>query len=176
MTPRRIARIALLLSVAILMYAFIATSGTRHTVAAQPRSESADDRCIQVGGMLMTNFGAVDQNTTLGTATGDLRGAVTGTLLGTPQPGDNNTVIFHVQHHWVTESGDTLFFDPAAATTLPLSQFVFAIITYPVHLKGGTGRFAGATGDLNAIGEIDLNSGTVFRYSGHVCFASAEED
>jgi hypothetical protein len=176
MTPGRIARIALLLSIAMLMYTFIATTGTRHAVAAQPRPDSAESRCTQVGGMLMTNFGAIDQNTTLGTATGDLRGAVTGTLLGSPQPGDNGTLIFHVQHHWVTESGDTLFFDPAAATTLPLSQSVFAIITYPVHLKGGTGKFTGATGELNAIGELDLSSGTVFRYSGHVCFASAEED
>ena len=174
MTLRRITRIALLITVAI--FAFIANSGTPHAAAAPPRPESADRHCTQVGGMLMTNFGVVNGSTTLGTATGDLRGAVAGTLLGSPQTGPNGTVIFHVQHHWVTESGDTMFFDPATATTLPLSQSLFAIITYPLHLKGGTGRFAGATGDLNAIGEVDLTAGTVFRYSGQVCFASPDND
>jgi hypothetical protein len=124
-----------------------------------------------VGGTIMTNFGAIDQNTTMGTATGDLRGAVSGTILGAPQPGAGNTLVFHVQHHWVTESGDTLSFDPATATTIPLSQTLFAIVTYPLHLTGGTGKFVGAKGDLNAIGEVDLVKGTVFRYSGQVCFA-----
>ena len=82
----------------------------------------------------MTNFGGFDQNTTLGTATGDLRGAVTGTILGTGL-GPNNTVVFHVQHHWVTETGDTLSFDPATATVVPVppSPTLFAIVTYPVH-------------------------------------------
>jgi hypothetical protein len=84
-------------------------------------------------------------------------------------------LVFHIQHHWVTESGDTLFFDPATATTVPLSQTLFAIVTYPVHLRGGTGRFAGATGDMTGIGEVDLSSGTVFRYSGQVCFAASDD-
>lgn len=140
------------------------------------QSPSSAPHCRQVGGTMMTNFGAIDQNTTMGTATGDLRGAVSGTLLGAPQPGTGNTLVFHIQHHWVTESGDTLFFDPATATTAPLSQTLFALITYPIHLTGGTGRFAGASGDLNAIGEVDLSSGTVFRYSGQVCFAAPAND
>jgi hypothetical protein len=106
----------------------------------------------------------------MGTATGDLRGAVSGTLLGQPQQ-VGNTVVFHVQHHWVTESGDTLFFDPATATTVPISQTLFAVVTYPVHLTGGTGKFAGASGDMTAIGEVDLIKGTAFRYRGEVCFA-----
>jgi hypothetical protein len=70
-----------------------------------------------------------------------------------------------------------LLFDPATATTVPLGSGLFAIITYPVHLKGGTGRFANATGDFSSIGEVslpnlpDVTGGTtVFRYSGQVCF------
>jgi hypothetical protein len=47
-------------------------------------------------------------------------------------------------------------------------------VTYPLHLTGGTGKFVGATGDLNTIGEVDLVKGTVFRYSGQVCFAAAD--
>ena len=140
---------------------------------AAPGSKS---HCQTVGGTIMTNFGAIDQNTTMGTATGDLRGAVSGTILGAPQQGTGNTVVFHVQHHWVTESGETLFFDPATATTVPISQTVFAIVTYPLHLTGGTGRFAGATGDISAIGEVDLSTGTVFRYTGQVCYAAADKD
>jgi len=126
---------------------------------------------MAVGGTILTNFGAIDANTTMGTATGDLRGAVSGTLLGAPVAGAGNTVVFHVQHHWVTESGETLNFDPATATTVPLSPTLFAIVTYPVHLTGGTGRFAGATGDMTSIGEVDLVKGIVFRYTGQVCLA-----
>jgi hypothetical protein len=176
MTLNRIARIAFPVSIAVLLFAFIASSGGHPARAAHPRPERAESHCMPVGGMILTNFGAIDQYTTMGVATGDLRGAVSGTLLGAPQPGAGNTLIFHVQHHWVTESGDTLTFDPATATTIPLSQTLFAVVTYPLHLTGGTGRFAGATGDMNAIGEIDLSNGTVFRYSGQVCFAAPDKD
>jgi len=49
---------------------------------------------------------------------------------------------------------------------------LYAILNCPVHIKGGTGKFAGATGDFNNIGVADLGSGrAVFRYSGQVCFA-----
>ena len=174
MTIGRITRIAFFVSIAVLLYAFIASSGGYPAAAPHPQSEPPDRHCAPVGGTVMTNFGAIDQNTTMGTATGDLRGAVSGTLLGAPQPGAGNTLVFHVQHHWVTESGDTLSFDPATATTVPLSQTLFAVVTYPLHLTGGTGRFAGVTGDINAIGEVDLASGTVFRYSGQVCFGDKD--
>jgi hypothetical protein len=176
MTLRRITRIALLVFSAVLLFAFIGSSGGHPAVAGHSQSEQSDRHCKAVGGMILTNFGAIDQNTTMGVATGDLRGAVSGTLLGMPGPGANGTVVFHVQHHWVTESGDTLNFDQATATTAPLSQTLFAIVTYPLHLTGGTGRFAGATGDMNAIGEVDLSNGTVFRYSGQVCFAAPGND
>jgi hypothetical protein len=176
MTPGRITRIAFLVFSAVLLFAFIGNSGGPSARSAQPRPERAESQCTPVGGMILTNFGAIDQNTTMGVATGDLRGAVSGTLKGMPGPGANGTVVFHIQHHWVTESGDTLTFDEATATTVPLSQSLFAIVTYPVHLTGGTGRFAGATGDMNAIGEVDLSSGTVFRYSGRVCFAAPDKD
>ena len=53
---------------------------------------------------------------------------------------------------------------------MPLSQTRYAVIRYPVHINGGTGKFANARGDMNNIGEVDLGSGqTVFRYSGTVC-------
>jgi hypothetical protein len=129
----------------------------------------------------MTNFGVISPTSTLGTATGDLRGAVSASLLGPPEAGASNTVIFHVQHHFVTETGDTILIDPATATSVPVGPGLFAILSYPVHIKGGTGKFAGATGDFTNIGEVllpnapDTTGGTtVFRYTGQVCFAGQD--
>jgi hypothetical protein len=177
MTLGRITRIALLASLAVLLSAFLANSGSHPAAKVQPQSGSGGN-CMHVGGSIITNFGAVDANTTLGPATGDLRGAVAATLLTPPQqvtlPDGRTAVVFNVQHHWVTESGDNIYFDHAVATTLPLSATRFAVISYPAHITGGTGKFAGATGNLTNIGEADLQAGTAFRYSGEVCFADAQ--
>ncbi len=134
--------------------------------------------CQAVGGMLMTNLGAIDANTTMGTVTGDLRGAVGATILSTEAHG--NTLVLHVQHHWVTESGDTLKVARAVATTIavdPVNQpGLYAIVTYPVQIMGGTGKFAELTGQLNSIGEADLSSGMiVLRYFGQLCSAEGED-
>src|SRR5436309_9640621 len=166
--------IAVLASLVIFLSVFLASSGSRPPAEARPQFSGGGNNCIHVGGSIITNFGAVDPNTTLGPATGDLRGAVAATLLTAPQPGPNGTVLFNVQPHWVTESGHTLYFDHAVATTIPVSQTRFAIVSYPTHIVGGTGRFAGATGDLTNIGEADLQAGTALRYFGQVCFADAQ--
>lgn len=165
-----------LIVLAVFIPAAALFSGASPKPNPVPRSSNTERHCLPVGGTVMTNFGAIDPLTnTLGPATGDLRGAVSATLLGAPQPGAGGTVAFHVQHHWVTESGDTITVDPAVATAAPLSQTLFAIITYPIHITGGTGKFAGATGDLTNIGEVDLGAkATVFRYSGQVCFAEQD--
>jgi hypothetical protein len=124
--------------------------------------------CQPVGGMLMTNLGAIDASTTMGPVTGDLKGSVSGTVVSTEVVGNN--LVFHIQHHWVTESGDTLSFDQATATSTPVAPGLYAIVTYPVHLSGGTGKFAQVTGDFTNIGEVDLNTGQiVLRYSGQIC-------
>jgi hypothetical protein len=127
--------------------------------------------CRPVGGMLLTNLGAVDQNTTMGPVTGDLAGAVAATIV-TFQPQNNGTVIlFAVQHHWVTNAGDTLSFSQATVLTKEVAPNVYGVADYTAHLTGGTGRFAGAKGDLKFIGEVDLNTGSlVLRYSGNICF------
>ena len=176
MTLGKLLSTALVLSSSFLLLAFVPAKG--NPKAAPPASSSGDERhCVPVGGMVMTNFGAIDQATTLGYATGDLKGAVGATLLGNPQPGPGGTFIFRVQHHWVTESGDAINVDPAIATTVPIpnSSTLFAVVTYPIRITGGTGKFAGATGNLTNIGEADLVKGTVFRYSGQVCFADPED-
>ena len=130
-------------------------------------------QCRPVGGTVSTNF--IAPTRTLGTATGDLAGAVSADLLGEPTPGPTG-LQFNVQHHWVTDNGDTLDLAPALATTIPLPGTpLFAILSYPVEIAGGTGRFAGVYGVVENIGEVlldlsDFRSGrTVFRYVGTIC-------
>jgi hypothetical protein len=136
---------------------------------ASAQKNNKRQTCQAAGGMLMTNLGAIDASTTMGPVTGDLKGAVSGTIVSTEVIGNN--LVFHVQHHWVTESGDTLSFDQATATSTAVAPGLYAIITYPVHLSGGTGKFAQVTGDFTNIGEVDLNTGQiVLRYSGQLCF------
>ena len=143
-------------------------------LVASSVNASAQDKgspCLPVGGSVMTNF--ITETTTLGTATGDLRGAVSATLLG--QGVDSDSLVFTVQHHWVTEAGDTIFMAVAQATAKPVAEGLFAIVSYPVKITGGTGRFAGASGRLDNIGEVDLTTGrTVFRYHGAVCPAPSK--
>ena len=117
----------------------------------------------------MTNIGVPDANSTMGYATGDLKGAVGVTILSTEAVGNN--LLLHVQHHWVSESGDNISFDPATATTTPVAPGIYAIVSYPTHLNGnGTGKFAGVSGDFTNMGEADLVNGRiVVRYVGAIC-------
>lgn len=174
MNSRKTMRIALFVSLPFLFLAFTAASGGHSALPAPPQTGTAGPTCLTVGGSISTNLGVIDANTTLGTATGDLRGALAAKILGVSQVG-NNTV-FSVQHHWVTESGETLVIDsPATATSVQVAAGLFAITNYSLHISNGTGKFAGATGDLHLIGEVNLNTGqTVFRYTGQVCFAEPD--
>jgi hypothetical protein len=142
--------------------------------SAAAQSPNAQPHCLPVGGTVMTNF--IGGTTTLGTATGDLKGAVSADLLGFAPEGD--TIKFSVQHHWVTDAGDALNSQVATATTKEVSPGLFAVLSYPVVIQGGTGRFKGASGNIDNIGEVYYNpldldaSRTIFRYSGQVCFAA----
>lgn len=151
--------------------AAVAVSTVLFAIAAVAQAKS----CQSAGGMLMTDLGAVDAATTMGVATGDLKGAVGATILNIDPQNNGATLILTLQHHWVAETGDLLFFDQAKATVEQLGgpqSSRYGVVSYPSHLKGGTGRFAGATGDFTAIGEADLATGQlVFRYSGTLCFA-----
>jgi len=173
MLRTKLKTIALLLTPMLLLVAFAFAPASANSHPNRAGWSSHDRDCTPVGGTIITNFGALGQdapNTTLGPVTGDLAGAVAGSLIGQPVI-SGNIATFTVQHHWVVNSGDNIYFDQAQAKTAVLSQTRFAIIDYPVHIKGGTGKFAGAVGDLNAVGEVDLIAGTAFRYFGKVCFA-----
>jgi len=89
-------------------------------------------------------------------------------------PAGDGSITFSVQHHWVTDAGETLTFAPVDVVTAPVGQGIFgATAPSPLFLTGGTGRFERATGALAAFGAADLTRGqTVFRYSGEVCLKS----
>jgi hypothetical protein len=146
--------------------------------SAAAQSPNAQPHCVPVGGSVMTNF-IVDTDSTpalprtLGTVTGDLQGAVSATL--TRQEASGDLVVFTVHHHWTTSAGDRIDIKEAFATAKETvaGSGVYAIVSYPVTIQGGTGRFDHATGQIESIGVVDLNTGrTIFRYSGQVCFAA----
>jgi hypothetical protein len=136
-------------------------------------AEAEDSHCVQVGGGIVTNF--LDNTETLGTATGDLSGGLGVSVLGvTPGTGGGPT-IYHVHHHWVTTSGDTLFFNDADLSAFPtgVSGEILAKYVKGVDLIGGTGRYANLLhpANLAVFGAVDLNQGQLtLRYSGTICF------
>jgi hypothetical protein len=137
-------------------------------------SFAQNSHCTSVGGAILTNlggFGVIDGSpTTLGVATGDLKGAL-GVQIVSASP-DFTSIT--VQHHWVSEDGETLNFDKATLHGIYVSQTLLAVTEYKVHLSGGTGKFANATGNLSSIGEVDFSTGhAVLRYSGTVCYAGS---
>jgi hypothetical protein len=157
----------------------------------RPAAASEDSHSIPVGGTFMSNLGAIGgtgvpstgvPSTTLGRVTGGLSGAVAATI--EKEQNSSGNFVFTVQHHIVTDEGDFVSADEAQATAMQVtgaSPPLFAIVTYPVHITGGTGKFAHATGDITNIGEVrvpnfasgDLSGGTlILRYSGQICFAT----
>jgi hypothetical protein len=124
--------------------------------------------CHNVGGMLMTNIGAIEGVTNLGPVTGDLQGSVAATIKG--QDGKGN---FLVQHYWVTTSGETIIFKEAVLTPVFTSDpNVVAVLwgNYFVDILGGTGKYANATGRISCFGIADFREMTlVLRYRGKVC-------
>ena len=135
----------------------------------------ANPHCSAVGGAILTNLGGFGQidgwPTTMGVATGDLKGAI-GVQIVAASP-DFTSIT--VQHHWVTDAGETLSIDSATLYGAYVTSTLLGVKEYKAHLSGGTGRFEHATGDMSFMGEIDLGSGqVVLRYSGRVCTTANE--
>ena len=130
--------------------------------------------CSNLGGAILTNVGGFGQingsPTTMGVATGDLKGAIGVQIVGSSPDFTSITV----QHHWVTDNGETLNFGQGTLHGTFVAPGLLAVTEYKAQLNGGTGRFANATGETSFIGELDLNTGhVVLRYSGTVCFAGS---
>ncbi len=173
MTFARFTRIAFLVSAAVLLIAFITGSGGHPTAAAQPRSESGERHCIHVGGMLMTNIGAIEGVTNLGPVSGDLQGSIAATIKGQDAQGN-----FLVQHYWVTSAGDTILLKQAVLKPVATSDpNVVAVLwgNYSSDILGGTGKFKNATGRIEYFGIADFREKTlVLRYRGEACFADQD--
>ena len=134
-------------------------------LSAQPGAD-----CHEVAGGIVTNF--VDSSDTLGSATGDLAGGL-GVQVLKQQAGPGGQIVITVQHHWVTQTGDTVSLDQASVTLFPTSVSGLYAASYVDGVtmnKSGTGRLAGATGKLYAWGAVDLSKNElVLRYSGKIC-------
>src|SRR5215831_11743097 len=106
--------------------------------------------CRHVGGGILTNF--LDEATcggptglcSDGTATGDLKGAIGVSVLAVTGN------VYHVRHHLVTETGDTVFWQDADLTTFPTTDSGRVLADYltGVNITGGTGGFENAHGTL----------------------------
>ena len=136
---------------------------------------AGNPHCTDLGGAILTNvggFGQVDGSpTTMGVATGDLKGAI-GIQIVSASP-DFTSIT--VQHHWVTENGETLNIDQATLHGAFVAPGLLAVTEYRATLLGGTGRFARASGNMSFIGELDFNTGhAVLRYSGSACLAGSD--
>lgn len=138
-----------------------------------PNGFAKTSTCSDIGGAILTDlggFGEIDGfGTTLGVATGDLKGALGVRIVNASS--DFTTIT--VEHHWVTDNGEILMLDQATLHGTYVGPGLLAVTDYRIHLKGGTGRFANAKADTTAIGELDLNTGhAVLRYSGKLCFTT----
>jgi hypothetical protein len=125
-------------------------------------------RCESVGGVLMTNIGAIEGKTNLGPVFGDLAGSVAATIMGQDAEGN-----YLVQHYWVDTQGDTILFKQAVLHPVATSDpNVVAVLWghYLAYINGGTGKYKKATGVIDCFGLADFNKYTlVLRYSGTVC-------
>ena len=126
--------------------------------------------CKPVGGVLITNIGAIGGVYNLGPVFGDLQGSVAAQIISA-----NSDGTFTLQHYWVTSTGDTILFKPAVLRpTYPTSDRNVVAVPwghYSSDIAGGNGWYTGATGTLNYFGMADFNKSTlVLRYTGTVCF------
>ena len=145
---------------------FIASMVIALLASAQARA----GECEIVGGMLMTNIGAIAGVTNLGPVTGDLQGSIAATIKGQDNKGN-----FLVQHYWVTSSGETIVLGEAVLTPVATNDpNVIAVLwgNYSSDIVGGTGKFKNATGRIDYFGIADFKELTlVLRYRGRVCYS-----
>ena len=141
-------------------------------------STSLTAQCRDVGGVLMTNIGAIAGVTNLGPVFGDLEGSVAATIMGQDKTGN-----FLVQHYWVNSAGETIKFK--LATLVPGSAIVGGQVqsgvvpvlwgNYISDIEGGTGKYKHAHGSLEYFGIADFNQMTlVLRYRGTVCLGGGD--
>jgi hypothetical protein len=145
-----------------------------------------EKNCQLVSGGVVTNFldesGVVNGmsfvTATLGTTTGDLRGGIGVYVFSITGGSNNSPLVIQVHHHWVLDTGDTIFLADAHATAHPTGVpglYATGEGEYIVQIVGGTGRFAGASGYVSNFGVVDMNQHkAMLRYEGEICFERPE--
>jgi hypothetical protein len=161
-----------LAGVVFSLLAFVPNNLVRLTPVALAQNQNGLAACVPVGGVLMTNIGAIAGVTNLGPVFGDLQGSVAATILG-----QNSDGSYNVQHYWVTAAGDTITLKQAVLSpTYPTSDKAIVAVPwghYRSDISGGTGKFNNATGYLDYFGIADFQQNTLLlRYRGEVCYAS----
>jgi hypothetical protein len=161
-----------LAGVVFSLFAFVPNNLVPLTPVAFAQDQTASsNNCTPVGGVLFTNINVIAGVTNLGPVYGDLAGSVAATILG-----QNSNGSYNVQHYWVTTAGDTITLKTAVLyPTYPTSNKDIVAVpwgNYRAYISGGTGKFNGATGYVDAFGMADFIQNTVvFRYRGEVCYA-----
>jgi hypothetical protein len=129
-------------------------------------------KCEPIGGVLMTDINAIalpsaTNGTNLGPVFGDLQGSVAATILG-----GSMAAGFDIQHYWVTNSGDKIYFKVAHLTPTAANDVVAVRWgDYIAQINGGTGKYKNATGTLDCFGLADFTQLTlVLRFRGQVCY------
>ena len=155
--------------------------GLLFTAAVFANAQTSTQNCSPVGGVLFTNVAAIESRINFGVVYGDLAGSVAAAITSGPEtvgfPAQGRQQIrFTVQHYWVTEKGELIYFKPATATADTTSKQNVVAITYDNYIatvSGGTGRFVNATGTVKFMGAVDFNENhLVLRYAGEVCTLS----
>jgi hypothetical protein len=131
-------------------------------VALSARHARAASSCINVSGALQ-----VVPNTNAATVTGDLAGVIIGQIDSLEQSG-NGALHATAHHTWYTPLGELYDVDEIAIA--PVAPPVYHVNNH-MTIVGGTGIFAGATGEIHVQGLIDLTfSGLDDRvYHGRIC-------
>ena len=147
----------------------LVSSAAAMCLGAAPGFADAE-HCQHVGGSVITNFTDIDATHTVATGPvfGDLRGAVAVEVLRI----SGNT--YHISKNMVTDTGDTLAFSDTDFITYPTAITGLFGALETIDVKGGTGRFDGATGTVSFFGAIDGGQVTL-RYAGTLCFAHVKE-
>jgi len=97
MVRRRLVAPAAIVALGFAVLAFVPRQVPPAASLIYAQSDKAAPHCVPIGGTVMIDLAAIGQSTTLGTETGDLRGAVAATILNV-SPGANGTTVFTVQH------------------------------------------------------------------------------
>jgi hypothetical protein len=150
------------MNVRTAMQSLLAGIGLALTLGAAPAAR-AD--CVSVHGTAAGH--STGPTSFISTVTGDLAGTLLGTNFQIVKTGDDATLHFVVDHTFITPQGELSA--PGTGVLSPIAPPVYLVNEHCV-VTGGTGAYAGATGNIDIHGIIDFSTGQFsFAYHGQVC-------